>query len=145
MSGTNIDANPGNLPQLPTFLEGQHRGEFLVSEAHGYRSRDLATITNAGSTQIIFPAGLVVEIATPQNGSTPAAVQPYTATVAAGTKGALLFDNVILAAGGTSKVTIVSRDAEFNAAEIRYDASITTGAQQATILAELATSGLIAR
>ena len=84
MSGSgNIDANPGTLTYGPTLVEGRHRGEFIVSEARGYRSRDLGTITNSGSAAILYPAGLVVEIATAQTGSTPAAVQPYTASTAA--------------------------------------------------------------
>ena len=48
-------------------------------------------------------------------------------------------------AGGTVKVTIVSREAEVNAAELAYDGSVSTPAAQATILQALATTGLIGR
>ncbi|MGI4850449.1 MAG: head decoration protein [Janthinobacterium lividum] len=134
------------LPEFPTFIEGRHRGGFIVRESAGsFRSRDLATLTNSSAAAITYPAGLVLEIATAQSGTTPAVVLPYSSTVTAGTPGALLFEPVTVLAGATMKVTIVSRDAEVNAAELAYDASITTAAAQATLLAVLATKGIIAR
>jgi hypothetical protein len=146
MSGTtNIDANAGSLAQLPIFIEGAHRGGFMVREANGLRSRDLAILANSGAAAITYPAGLVLEIATAQNGATPAGVAPYAAGTAAGTPAAILFDITTVPAGGSAKVTIISRDAEVNAAELAYDASVATTAAQATILAALAKSGVIGR
>lgn len=133
------------LTEFPLITEGRHRGGFIVRESNGFRSRDLATLTNSGTATVTYAAGLVMAISTAQTGSTPAVVAAYASTVAAGTAGCILYENVTLLPGVTQKVTIVTRDAEINAAELFYDASITTAAAQATLLTQLRTTGLIAR
>lgn len=134
-----------SLAEFPTFVEGRHSGGFIVREANGFRSRDLATVTNSGTAAITYAAGLVMEIFTPQTGVTPAVIAPYTSTTATGTAGCILYENLTVAAGATMKATILTRDAEVNAAELFYDATITTAAAQATLLTQLRATGIVAR
>jgi hypothetical protein len=46
-----------------TLTEFRHSGGFLVSEANGARSRDTATYTNAGGSDVLLQAGTVLALA----------------------------------------------------------------------------------
>jgi hypothetical protein len=126
-------------------LEGQHRGEFLVSEARGYRSREVGTLTNGGASAVVYPAGLVLAMTAEPTKGVPATLAAYTATETAGTAAAILFETLTLAAGASAKSTIVVRDAEVNTGELFFDATVTTGAEQLVIVKQLETQGVIAR
>jgi len=71
---------------------------------------------------------------------------PYTGVAPAA---ALLFNRVLVPAGGSRKVTVVTRLAEVNGAEIQWDPAVTGSGSvatlQATALAQLAAAGIVAR
>lgn len=148
VAGITTAAVPATTPTTdaayvaPALLESQHRAEFLVMEANGYRSRDVAVVSNGGAAMVTYPAGLVVAVSGTPGAYTAA---PYTAATAAGTPAAILYSNRFLQPGQAQKSTIVDRDAEVNLLELRYDASISTPALQATLLQALAAKNVICR
>ncbi|WP_435102350.1 head decoration protein [Arhodomonas sp. AD133] len=116
--------------------EGMHRGEFLVSEANGSRSRETVTIASGQ----VLEAGAVLGKVT--------ASGEYTAYAPGATDGseaaaAVLYDAVDTGEG-TKEAVVVARDAEVNATELVWP----SGATQTHIdngTANLAANGIIAR
>lgn len=104
-----------------TMTEGFYPGHFIVSEANGFRSRDVVTFLSNGTTEVTYQAGTVLALVT--------ASGKYTTYDNVGTDGteaakAILYDTVVVPATGDKKVVIIARDAEVNAAELQYDAGI---------------------
>ncbi|NOR64557.1 MAG: head decoration protein [Candidatus Scalindua sp.] len=116
--------------------EGQHAGEFIVSEANGSRSRDKITVLMGE----VLVAGAVLGKVT--------ASGKYIARVAAAVDGsevaaAILFDAVDATAADVDVVTLI-RDAEVNGGEIAWEAAI-AGPDLVSGIAELATVGVVVR
>lgn len=126
-----------------TLTESWYSGGFLVSEGNNYISRDQVTMVNSGTVDLQLSAGLVLA-GTLSSGT----LAPYTSasTVAAG----ILFNRHIIPAGGSARVTAITRQAEVNKAELQWDASILNAgtllaADEAAAIASLGSLGIIAR
>lgn len=116
--------------------EGAHRGEFLLQEASGTRSREEVTINanqtlSAGHVMAELSAGGWVEFDPAGSGG---------AEVPAG----ILWDNVTTAAAETKTAAMIVRDAEIAVSRLTWIATA-DAAQQTAALATLAASGLIGR
>ncbi|MEO1720999.1 MAG: head decoration protein [Pseudomonadota bacterium] len=121
---------------MPTsFTEGQHRGEFLVSCAHGNRSFEQITLTGGD-----FAAGTVLGQVTADGKYT--VIDP-SASDGSETAVAVLYDNVD-ASSADQRATILARDAEVTRAELQWHAGATQNEIDAAV-AELAAAGIIAR
>ena len=120
-----------------TLTEGKHRGEYLVSEANGYRSRESITVE---SGQVLEPGEVLGQV------SASGEYKTYDPGNADGseTAVAISFDHVDASAGAV-KAPITARDAEVNAAELTwFDGA--SAAQKTTGLDELeANAGIVAR
>lgn len=121
---------------MTTLTEGQHAGEFIVSEANKTRSRDPITVA-AGQN---LKAGAVLGKIT--------ASGEYAAYNPAGVDGTetaagVLYDAVDASAAAAPGVAIV-RDAEVNKGELVF-ADGTAQADIDAAIAELAAVGIIAR
>ncbi len=126
---------------MPVLTEGQYRGEFLVSEANGMRSRDVITLASNGSTAITYKAGHVLALVT--------ATSKYVEYDNVGSDGtetakAILWDNVTVPATGDLKATAIVRDAEVNKAELSWFAAA-VDADKTAAAVDLATVGIILR
>lgn len=106
----------------------------------------------AGGLGFTFTAGGTAQAAgdsyaitvTPPAG--PGTFVPYTGVLPAV---AVLFNRLFVSAGSTRRVTVVTRMAEVNGAELQWDASVTGSASvaalQAAALQQLAALGIVAR
>lgn len=112
------------MPTFPVTTEGRRTGGFLVREANGYRSREVVILASNGTTAQTLLAGTVLAKVTATG-----KYVPYDNVGADGTEVAagILFDNVIVPATGDIRATATVRDAEVNAAELVYDASLSGG------------------
>jgi hypothetical protein len=123
------------MPQ--TLTEGQHRGEFLVSEANGDRSRETVTVA---SGETLKPGHVLGQV------TASGEYKKYNPSNADGseTAVAVCYDHVD-ASGGAVDAPIVARDAEVNRAELVWFSGA-TDAQKTTGVDELAAqSGIVAR
>lgn len=94
-------------------VEENHTGEFLLSEANGYRSRKTGTVEHDGrlsSGEVLRRDGSVYK---------PLAVSSGTPDTLTGDAIAVLYDNVDAEATGT-EATIIARDAEVDGARLSY-------------------------
>lgn len=125
----------------PVLHERPYAGAFLISEANGLRSRDTAVVKNSGGTELVLDAGLVMATL-----AADGSLVPYdnAGTDGSETASCILHGGAVIPAGGQKRVTVVARDAEVNAAELRWDGAV-DAAGQAAGLADLATRGLIGR
>lgn len=121
---------------MATLTEGQHAGEFLVSEANGTRSRETVTILSGENLEASAVLGKVTA-SSKYKEYDPAAVDGSETAVA------VLFDAVDASAADKAGVAIV-RDAEVNAGELVWFAGATAN-QKATGEADLAAVGIVAR
>ena len=121
--------------------EGRRRGGFLVSESEGTRSREIGHFVNAGTVDIVLPAGLVLGQLTADS-----SFAGYTNTGTLGLQAAVgvLWDNVPIPTSGTVTAAYIARDAEVNAAELQYASGVVIADKTAAI-ADLRTLGIIAR
>lgn len=116
--------------------EGKRRGEFIVSEANGFRSRATVTIAEGENLQ----AGAVLALNS-DSGKYEAYDNDGTTTTNAAR--AILYDNVDATDGDMEAVALV-RDCEVNAEELVWANSEDTGDKEAAY-ADLATHGIIVR
>jgi hypothetical protein len=125
----------------PVFNENYYAGAFLVSQANGFRSRDSGVIKNAGGTDLVLQGGLVLATL-----SADGSLVPYDNAGTDGSEAAtgILYAPVVVPAGGQKAVTVVSRHAEVNAAELRWDAAVDSAGKTAG-LADLLAKGIVAR
>lgn len=119
---------------MTTLTEGMHAGEFLVSEANGTRSREIATLTSgqdleAGTVVATVSAKLVAFDQDGADGSE--------------TITGILYDGVD-ASGADQPCVVIVRDAEVNGAELVWPADIEAG-EKTTAIAALAALGIIVR
>ena len=123
------------MAQTP-LLEGQHTGEFLVSVANGHRSFERITLA-AGQK---LPAGAVL--------GKVAASSKFTSYAPTATDGSQNVAGILYAFTDATLAdqhqTAVTRSAEVNASELKWDASLNAAAVAAGI-AGLAALGIIAR
>jgi len=120
-----------------TLTEGQHRGEFVVSEANGHRSRETATFA---SGEVLRPGHVLGQV------SSSGEYKEYNPGNADGseTAVAVCYDHVD-ASGGAVDGAIVARDAEVNRGELVWFDAATESEKQTGIDELAAQSGIIAR
>lgn len=94
---------------MTTFTEGIHQGEFLLSEANSYRSRDVKTVTVSGATMWVSGTVLGKITATGKFVKYDEAGTDDGRRVAAG----VLWNELDPVAGDIS-ATVIVRDAEVN-------------------------------
>jgi hypothetical protein len=121
---------------MAELLEGQHPGEFIVSEGNGRISRETITVLSGQTLKAAAVLGKVTASGK-YKVLDPAAVDG--SEVAAG----ILYDAVDASAADAEGVAVV-RLAEVNAAELVWPEAI-TGGEQTTALGELAALNIIAR
>lgn len=116
--------------------EGQHTGEFIVSEANGSRSREVVTLLAGSNLKAgaalgkITASGKYCEYNPSNSDGSQTAV-------------AVLYDNVD-ATSADKEAVIVARDAEVNKAELQWFSGASDG-QKTTGLGQLALVGIIGR
>lgn len=126
-----------------TLNEGKHRGEFIVSEANGTRSRKTGTVTSgqkldAGEIVMLSGGKLVAHDGTLDTAG--AVVTPVEG---------IMLDNVDASATGANAdvpgAVYIHKDAEVNDAELTYPAESTAGGEKAGVVASMADLGLVPR
>lgn len=123
---------------MASMSEGQHAGEFIVSEANGHRSRATETIA---SGEVIKPGHVLGRV------SSSGELKEYNPGNADGSETAVAvsYDHVDASGGAVSGAVTVARDAEINGAELVWFSGA-TDSQKATGQDELAKqSGIITR
>ena len=121
---------------MTTLTEGQHRGEYIISEPNGDRGRDAVTIE---SGQTLEPGHVLGK-------TTGGEFKEYAPTNGDGsdTAVAVCYDHVD-ATGGAKTAVVTARDTEVNAGELVWFSGASE-AQKATGESELETnSGIVAR
>ena len=111
--------------------EGKHTGEFIVSEANGYRSRDEVTVASGEN----LVAGQVYMLV----GGEAVALEYDSDVGPAVSAAGIIYDNVDASAAAKQGTAIV-RDAEVNLAKLTY-----TDQPQALVVADLLALGIITR
>jgi hypothetical protein len=116
--------------------ESTHRGEFLVSEANGQRSREQVTIESGQDLNAGHVLGQV---------SSSGEYKEYDPSNADGSETAVATAyDAVDATSGAKDAVIVSRDAEIDAAQLTWFSGA-TDAEKETGKDELANEGIIAR
>jgi len=125
---------------MATKTEGKHAGEFMVSEANGFRSRATGTVLSGQD----LVAGEIVE----RDGNAKLKALSGLAdtagdliTQAAG----IMWDNVDATAGDVAGAVIIERDAEVNEGELTFPTETSDGNEKANAIASLAALGIIVR
>lgn len=121
---------------MTILTEGQHTGEFLLSESHGTRSREAVNVVAATD----LAPGTVLGIVASTGDYTPFNPDAQTGEQ---TAKAILWDACEADSSGL-EATVIARDAEVNGAELVWPADIEAGEKTAAI-AHLAAVGLIVR
>lgn len=130
---------------MTTLTEGQHQGEFLISEAEGTRARATATVTsgqNLVDGQLVMLSGgklVAHDGLLDTSGAVITAVEGimfgnYNAS-STGPKGAADWPGAVY----------IARDAEVNDADLTYPTETTVGGEKAACVASLKTLGIITR
>lgn len=122
----------------PTFTEGRHNGEGLLSEATGSRSREAITI--ASGSGIIAPGSVLGRIT---------ASGKYELSADTGADGAQVAVAIALygcdATSADQKITAIVRDAEWNGNTLTYDATVNDNTKRTAKQTQLAAVGIIVR
>lgn len=119
--------------------EGRRPGHFLLSEANGTRSRDVATLI-AGSGSLA--AGLVLGRITASKKLAP---HDPAGNDGRETAVAVLLANVDVPAAADIEAVVIARDAEVKAVSLGFAAATDTAPEKAAVLAALAAVGIIGR
>ncbi len=138
----------GTAPGTYTVEVTESDGTFEVYDAGGelvglgkvgsaFNGAGLGFTASAGGTA--FAVGDAFQVAVMQAGT--AVYAPYTG---AGSAVAILYNRLYVSAGQQRKVTVISRQAEVNAAELQWDPA-NTAATQAVAQGQLAAAGIIFR
>lgn len=126
---------------MAVLSEGRRAAEFMISEGPGMRSREVGKFINAGSVEVLLPAGLVLG----QLGADSSFVSYLnTGTLGAEKAAGILWDNVRIGATSTVSATYVARDAEVNASELQYAAAVDAPGKAAALV-DLRALGIIPR
>lgn len=124
------------MPQFPTFTEGAHTAEFILSEAQGQRSRDNALFVD--------PITVYVGMPIKKTAATSDTAAHWTAAVLGSECEALAIYGGVSSSGNDLRLAILTRDAEVNGNLIRWPEGMAQGEKTAGI-AKLATAGIIVR
>lgn len=126
---------------MSTKTEGQHTGEFVVTESPGHISRDTVTVTVGASTTLA--AGLVLGKITATSKYVPYANGASDGSEVAA---AVLYDNVVNAdvAPADIDAVVINQDAEVRAADLQWKSG-QVDADKAAGLVDLLTKGIKAR
>ena len=123
---------------MTVFNEGRDAGEFLLSEANGNRSRDVATV--ASGAGVIAPGTVLGKLTSGGK---------YTASPATGSDGSQTAVAVALygcdATSADQKLVVIARDAEVNVNLLAYASSVDDAAKKAAKATQLAAVGIIVR
>jgi len=123
---------------MATLSEGQHAGEFLISEANGHLSREAVTVANGETLQPGHVLGQVTASGEYKEYDPGNADGSETAV-------AVCFDHVDASGGAVSGAAIIARLAEVNSAELVWFDGATDN-QKSTGQGELkAQSTIVAR
>ncbi|UGX90306.1 head decoration protein [Bradyrhizobium barranii subsp. barranii] len=122
---------------MPTFNEGRHPAEFLLSEANGQRSRGNITI---GQNQTIVPGSVLGQITASGQyiAHDPAAADGSQVAAAVALYGA------VTGAGATAAISAIVREAEVNGKTLTTKTGL-TAPQLAQISTDLAGKQIIVR
>jgi hypothetical protein len=120
---------------MAVITEGRYAGEALVSEANGRRSRDVGTLITGQNLGAMRVLGQITV------SGKWTAVAP-SASDGSETASGVLWDNVD-ATSADKVCAVVTRDAEFNEAELDWGAL--NGGQIATAIVQLADVGILVR
>ncbi|MCP1761954.1 MULTISPECIES: head decoration protein [Bradyrhizobium] len=121
---------------MPTFNEGRHPAEFLLSEANGQRSRGNITI---GANQTIVPGHVLGQITASGNyiAHDPAAADGSQVAAAIALYG-------VVTTAATAAISAIVREAEINGKTITTKAGL-TAPQLAQIAVDLAGKQILVR
>lgn len=130
---------------MTTLTEPRHPAEFLISEANGYRSRQVVTLASNGSTAISYAAGAVLARLT-----SGGKFVYYDNAGSDGTEAAaaILLEAQTVPATGDLAAVVIIRDAEVHGADLVYDPAVTGGdltTAKAAAATDLAALGIIVR
>lgn len=125
---------------MTTKTEGQHTGEFLVSEANGTRSREAGTLVTRSDlyedgTLLMASGNNLVALAADTD--TEGGVDPDKVV-------GILYGNYDASAGNV-KCAYIARDAEVKDALLTYPQESTEGGEKAASVAGLKALGIITR
>lgn len=124
---------------MATLTESRHAGEFLISQANGNRSREVATVKSGQD----LVAGQVVQFSA---GELIAASGDLDTAGDLDTQVAgIIWDNVDATGGAVANCLYIARDAEVKDAALTYPDESTAGGEKAATVASLAALGIIVR
>lgn len=122
---------------MTVLTEGNHRAEFLVSEANGTRSREIVTVLSATALE----PGTVLAL---QDDSYYVALDEDATSSDISVAVAVLYDAVDADSSDGLPAVAIVRDAEVNGAELIWPTGISAG-DKTTAIAQLAAAGIIVR
>lgn len=122
---------------MTVLTEGNHRAEFLVSEANGTRSREIVTVLSATALE----PGTVLAL---QDDSYYVQLDEDATSSDISVAVAVLYDAVDADSSDGLPAVAIVRDAEVNGAELIWPTGISAG-DKTTAIAQLAAAGIIVR
>jgi len=123
---------------MPTYTEGRHTGEFLLSEANFHRSRD--NIVIASGAGILAPGTVLAKV------TASGKYVPSAATGADGTQTAVaVLWSAVDATSADVTVAAITRDAEVKGVALTYGSTVNDDTKKAAARAQLAAVGIISR
>lgn len=122
---------------MTVLTEGNHRAEFLVSEANGTRSREIVTVISATALE----PGTVLAL---QDDSYYVQLDEDATSSDISVAVAVLYDAVDADSSDGLPAVAIVRDAEVNGAELIWPTGISAG-DKTTAIAQLAAAGIIVR
>ena len=123
---------------MPTFNEGRHPGEFLLSEAAGQRSREAITIASGAG---VIAAGTVLGKVTASGKYVASAIGAVDGSQAAAAIALFGCD----ASSVDVEIAVIVRDAEVKGDILTYHADRDLAAEKTAANDELAALGIIVR
>jgi len=125
---------------MTILTESTHAGEFLLSEAEGTRSREVATLASGQN----LAAGAILELVSGTFAGGNAVVTGFDGLTSSQAIG-VLFDAVDASAGNIAGAVIIARDAEVKTSAISVKNDNTAEDIKAAAITGLAALGVIAR
>ena len=122
---------------MTVLTEGNHRAEFLVSEANGTRSREIVTVISATALE----PGTVLAL---QDDSYYVPLDEDATSSDISVAAAVLYDAVDADSSDGLPAVAIVRDAEVTGAELIWPTGISAG-DKTTAIAQLAAAGIIVR
>jgi hypothetical protein len=123
---------------MTTLTEGRHTAEYLLSEAHGHRSRDNIKIASGSG---VVKVGAVLGQVTASG-----KFKPHDPAAEDGSQNAVAVNYAQIDATAADVVAVAHvRDCEVRASELVLNAATDTDAEKAAVYASLASVGIIVR